>query len=71
MCVVSVLCVWFSSRENGYEDTVTIIKGRMEEVTLPVDKVDIIISEWMVSLALHCRSVGENIDQLLREILFF
>lgn len=26
---------------------VTLIKGKVEEVTLPVDKVDIIISEWM------------------------
>lgn len=26
---------------------VTIIKGKVEEVELPVDKVDIIISEWM------------------------
>lgn len=25
----------------------TIIKGKVEEVTLPVDHVDIIISEWM------------------------
>lgn len=26
---------------------VTIIKGKVEEVELPVDRVDIIISEWM------------------------
>lgn len=26
---------------------VTIIKGKVEEVELPVDHVDIIISEWM------------------------
>ena len=26
---------------------ITIIKGKVEEVTLPVEKVDIIISEWM------------------------
>jgi len=32
---------------NGYEDVITIVKGKMEEVVLPVDKVDIIISEWM------------------------
>lgn len=29
---------------NGLEDKVTLIKGKMEEVVLPVDKVDIIIS---------------------------
>ena len=28
-------------------DKVTILKGKMEEVELPVEHVDIIISEWM------------------------
>ena len=28
-------------------DKVTIIRGKMEEIVLPVQKVDIIISEWM------------------------
>jgi len=35
------------ANENGFQDKITIIKGKIEEVTLPVDKVDIIISEWM------------------------
>ncbi|KAM6980921.1 protein arginine N-methyltransferase 3 [Aplochiton taeniatus] len=34
-------------RSNQLEDRVTLIKGRIEEVKLPVEKVDIIISEWM------------------------
>ncbi|XP_052708946.1 protein arginine N-methyltransferase 3-like [Crassostrea angulata] len=34
-------------RENGLDDVVTLLKGRIEDVELPVDKVDIIISEWM------------------------
>ena len=34
-------------KKNGYADKVTILKGKMEEVKLPVEKVDIIISEWM------------------------
>jgi len=29
------------------QDKITLIKGKVEEVELPVDKVDIIISEWM------------------------
>jgi protein arginine N-methyltransferase 1 len=29
------------------DSKITIIKGKVEEVTLPVEKVDIIISEWM------------------------
>ncbi len=32
---------------NGFEDRITILKGKMEEVVLPVEQVDIIISEWM------------------------
>ena len=32
---------------NGYEDKITIIKGKMEDIVLPDDQVDIIISEWM------------------------
>lgn len=33
--------------KNGFSDKVTIIRGKIEEITLPVPKVDIIISEWM------------------------
>ncbi|RUS35206.1 S-adenosyl-L-methionine-dependent methyltransferase [Jimgerdemannia flammicorona] len=33
--------------ENGLSDVITLIRGRVEEITLPVAKVDIIISEWM------------------------
>jgi hypothetical protein len=33
--------------ENGLSDKITIINGLVEEIELPVDKVDIIISEWM------------------------
>ena len=43
MCV----CVCLCCRENGLEGRVTLFKGRIEEVKLP-EKVDIIISEWMV-----------------------
>lgn len=34
-------------KDNHLDHIVTLIKGKVEEVTLPVDKVDIIISEWM------------------------
>ncbi|XP_067104734.1 protein arginine N-methyltransferase 3 [Osmerus mordax] len=34
-------------RSNQLEDRVTLVKGRVEDVSLPVEKVDIIISEWM------------------------
>jgi protein arginine N-methyltransferase 1 len=32
---------------NNLEDKITIIKSKVEEAVLPVEKVDIIISEWM------------------------
>ncbi|KAJ3160240.1 Protein arginine N-methyltransferase 1 [Geranomyces michiganensis] len=34
-------------KDNGFEDVITLVQGKMEEVVLPVDHVDIIISEWM------------------------
>ncbi|KAI9013209.1 S-adenosyl-L-methionine-dependent methyltransferase [Gaertneriomyces semiglobifer] len=34
-------------KDNGFEDKIHLVQGKMEEVVLPVDKVDIIISEWM------------------------
>ncbi|KAM3852299.1 protein arginine N-methyltransferase 3 isoform 2-T2 [Vipera latastei] len=34
-------------RINGLEDSIHLIKGRIEEVDIPVEKVDVIISEWM------------------------
>ena len=34
-------------KANGLEDKITIIKSKVEEAVLPVEKVDIIISEWM------------------------
>ncbi|KAJ5887922.1 hypothetical protein N7495_007963 [Penicillium taxi] len=33
--------------DNQLGDVITCIRGKIEEVTLPVEKVDIIISEWM------------------------
>ncbi|EFA83324.1 protein arginine methyltransferase [Heterostelium album PN500] len=34
-------------KANNFENKIVLIKGKMEEVQLPVEKVDIIISEWM------------------------
>ena len=33
--------------DNGYGDRVTILHGKLEDITLPVPSVDVIISEWM------------------------
>ncbi|CCD22751.1 uncharacterized protein NDAI_0A05960 [Naumovozyma dairenensis CBS 421] len=32
---------------NGFGNKITLLKGKLEDVELPYDKVDIIISEWM------------------------
>ena len=34
-------------KENKMDDIITIVSGKVEEVNLPVQEVDIIISEWM------------------------
>ena len=34
-------------KKNNMEDKITIIKSKVEEAELPVEKVDIILSEWM------------------------
>lgn len=33
--------------KNGFETAITLIRGKVEEIQLPVSQVDIIISEWM------------------------
>lgn len=49
-------------KQNGLEDKITVIKGKMEEVELPVEKVDIIISEWMGYFLLY--------ESMLDSVLF-
>ena len=34
-------------KKNNLTDKITIIKSKVEEAVLPVEQVDIIISEWM------------------------
>jgi type I protein arginine methyltransferase len=34
-------------KNNGLSEKITIIKGKVEEIELPVLQVDVIISEWM------------------------
>lgn len=35
------------TKENNLDEIITIVKGKVEDVEIPVEKVDIIISEWM------------------------
>ncbi|CAK8698268.1 unnamed protein product [Clavelina lepadiformis] len=49
-------------RENKLEDKITVIKGCIEEVKLPVEKVDIIVSEWMGYFLLY--------ESMLDSVLF-
>ena len=32
---------------NGFKDSITLVKGKLEEAELPIKQFDIIISEWM------------------------
>jgi ribosomal protein L11 methylase PrmA len=43
-------------RANGFEDRITVIRGKVEEIDLPhgIEKVDIIISEWMGMRSYDC-----------------
>ena len=34
-------------KDNKLDDVIEVLQGKMEDITLPVEKVDIIISEWM------------------------
>jgi protein arginine N-methyltransferase 1 len=47
---------------NGLSDKITLIKGKMEDIVLPVDHVDIIISEWMGYCLLY--------ESMLNTVLF-
>ncbi|KAK4480057.1 hypothetical protein RD792_013114 [Penstemon davidsonii] len=33
--------------KNGFSNVITVLKGKIEEIELPVSQVDVIISEWM------------------------
>jgi protein arginine N-methyltransferase 1 len=47
---------------NGMTSKITLLQGKMEEVKLPFDKVDIIISEWMGYFLLY--------ESMLETVLF-
>jgi type I protein arginine methyltransferase len=46
---------------NNLSDVITLVKGKVEEITLPVEKVDIIISEWMG----YCLFYESRIEKVL------
>lgn len=45
--VFMFIYVYFMYRANNLQERIHLIKGRIEETELPVQKVDILISEWM------------------------
>ena len=49
-------------KDNGMDDRIEVIQGKMEEIELPVEKVDIIISEWMGYFLLY--------ESMLETVLF-
>lgn len=56
---------------NGYDDVIEILAGKLENLELPVPKVDIIISEWM-GYFLHYESMLSTVlnarDRWLKEV---
>ena len=64
-------------KDNGFEGNIVLLKGKMEEVVLPVDKVDIIVSEWMGYCLLYETMVSGTVDEgcisslYLGSLLFF
>lgn len=47
-------------KKNNYQDVIEIINGKIEEITLPVDAVDVIVSEWM-GYFLFCVRVSHSL----------
>jgi protein arginine N-methyltransferase 1 len=40
-------------KENGLESRVTVLQGKIEDVVLPVDSVDVIFADWMGYFLFH------------------
>ena len=49
-------------KDNGMEEKITLIKGKIEEIDLPVKEVNIIVSEWMGYFLLY--------ESMLNTVLF-
>ena len=45
--VISWNCLLSNTYYHFFFAVITVLKGKIEEIELPVDRVDIIISEWM------------------------
>lgn len=61
-CSEIVDCARAIATQNGYDEVITYVKGKVEEVEIPVDEVDIIISEWMGYFLLY--------ESMLDSVLF-
>jgi len=46
---------------NGFDETIEVIKGAIEDVELP-EKVDVIVSEWMGFYLLHESMLGSVLN---------
>ncbi|XP_028291076.1 protein arginine N-methyltransferase 2 isoform X2 [Gouania willdenowi] len=56
-------------KQNGFEDTITVLQGRIEEIQLP-QQVDVLVSEWMGNCLLFefmVESVVLSRDRWLRD----
>lgn len=52
--------------KNGLSNIVEVIHGKVEQIQLPVEQVDVIISEWMgiflLFVSIEYNSIGLKID---------
>jgi len=53
------LAAWVVA-DNGFSDRVTLFKWKIEEISLPAEKVDVIVSEWMGTM-LICESMISSV----------
>jgi protein arginine N-methyltransferase 1 len=45
-------------KSNKLEEKITVINGEIEKIELPVEQVDIIVSEWMGFYLVHESMLG-------------
>ena len=57
--------------DNGMEDVIEVIQGKVEDIDLGGDKVDVIVSEWMGYGLLYESMLGSVLTARLSFFLFF
>jgi protein arginine N-methyltransferase 3 len=60
--------------KNGLSNIVEVIHGKVEQIQLPVEQVDVIISEWMgiflLFVSIEYNSMGLKIDSRILMLIW-